>query len=126
MVRVYIASRMRNRSHCREVAQALTEAGHYVTARWVEEPSRSIPFTDIATRDLKDVRRADVIMLIGHNGRNGGCMTEWGVALERGLRMIHVAAEPGENVFTHTPGVEYFRTYVEAIDALDRRKREVA
>ncbi|MDP9336206.1 MAG: hypothetical protein M3Q30_23240 [Actinomycetota bacterium] len=78
-------------------------------------------YDQIAARDLADVRRADVLILVGHTGRNGGCATELGIALERGLRVLHVAAERGDNVFTHVPGVEYHRTFNDALAALETR-----
>jgi hypothetical protein len=90
-----------------------------VTARWLDHSPPD--YREAAERNLADVRRADVLLLVGHAGRNGGLMVELGVALERGMRVIHVAAERGDCVFTHTPEVTYVRSITEALELLSRK-----
>lgn len=119
-MKVYLASRLRNRTRCRDYRDALEAAGIACTSRWLDHHGGTP--AEIAERDLVDVRRADTLVLIGHVGRNGGMATELGVAIERGIRIIHVAAERGENVFTHTGDVEYYRTFREALEVLAARK----
>jgi hypothetical protein len=113
---IYIASRLRNRARCREYARALETIGHTVTSRWLNDTGGD--YVAIAKRDLEDIRRASILILVSHVGRNGGCATELGVAIERGMTVYHCAAERGDLVFTHGPEVQWYRTFHEVLEAL--------
>jgi hypothetical protein len=119
MSRIYIASRLRNRSRCKEYREQLVADGHHVTSRWLDDVGGS--YADVAARDLHDLRAASVLLLVSHVGRNGGMATELGVAIEREMRIIHLAAERGDLVFTHIPAVEYAHRFADVLDLLARR-----
>lgn len=125
-MRIYLSSRLRERSRMREYRDALEREYHTVTSTWIDGPGGESPEA-IAERDIRDLRRANLLLICGHTGRNGGLMAELGIAIERDIKIIHIAAErePAE-VFLHLPSVTWVRSFNAALDMIDTPRRKTA
>jgi hypothetical protein len=129
MTRVYLASQYLRRDELRNYAAALRAHGYEITSRWIEGEHK--PLRDLAsdsrdaqaaaTRDLEDVRAADVHVAFteprdtSQRGR-GGRHVEFGVALAGGQRLVVVG--PAEHVFHLLAQVERYNDWDEALHAL--------
>lgn len=116
---VYIASSF---SQGREAAiharTVLETKGYKSTAGWIDSHLKE----DIgpkdrakeARKDLNDIEKAWVFVLLNHGPLTPGRMIEFGYALATGLEMIIVG--PLTSIFHHLPNVQHYES-VEDIDA---------
>lgn len=109
-MKLYLASRFTNIKQVREYADQLKSDGHEITANWVYGGEEGLTFTDIAVLDVKDVIRADALILFtepyGTPVPGGGRMVEFGVALATNKRLFIVGDR--ENVFHWWPNITQF------------------
>lgn len=125
-MQIYLAARYSRRAEMQQIARALEQLGHLVTARWVSGAHDTCEDTKSALEDLEDIHAADMLVAFteqpGVAGRaRGGRHVEYGYALARGLRIVVVG--PRENVFHHVPGVEVLPSVAQLIALLRREAR---
>lgn len=109
-MKIYLASRFTNIKQMREYADQLKADGHEITASWVYGGEEGLTFTDIALLDVKDILRADALVLFtepyGTPVPGGGRMVEFGVAIATNKRLFIVGDR--ENVFHWWPNITQF------------------
>jgi hypothetical protein len=121
--RFYVAARFERQAEARELADELVLSGFRVTSRWLHAPGISLDDPAAARlwaeRDLEDLFRADVYLLLSDDipGR-GGKDFEGGVAYAFRRRIIVVG--PPAHVFHYLSNVERLPS-VEAFLAATRR-----
>lgn len=120
-MRFYLAAMFQQIDYMRHCADALKEAGHECTARWVYGGEEGLSLPDIARIDLEDIDRADALVLFSFPRgmilpAGGGRHVEFGYALAREKALIIVG--PYENVFQEHPLVRRFGTYEEFLQWL--------
>jgi nucleoside 2-deoxyribosyltransferase len=114
-VRVYFAARYSKRKKLRRYRKELERVGHSVTSRWLDEGAEETAAT--ATRDLDDIKSADLLILFSEQPRcrtRGGRFVEAGYALGLGRRVIAVGGV--ENIFGHL--LQHFETWGQCLSAL--------
>jgi hypothetical protein len=85
-----------------------------------ENPEVGLPY---AERDIADLRKADVLIMLDGESGHGGKYVEFGWALERGLRLVVLGRR--WNVFQCLPRVEFYPWYGPwAVAELDRTDLE--
>lgn len=121
MANIYLASTYGSMLQMREVAKKLTDAGHNITSRWINNAEESLNREQGALMDVADVDYADIVISFtlprGTSHKGGGRHWEFGYAYGTGKRNILVGPK-GEHIFHHLPSVEHFETLDEAIKAL--------
>lgn len=109
-MKVYVAGRYKQLAYLAEEAKKFTAAGHEVTSSWLDNAEEGMSFEDVAILDLKDVDRADALVLYtepyGTPIPGGGRHVEFGYALGKGKRVFIVG--PLENIFHWHPDVKLF------------------
>jgi hypothetical protein len=123
-MKIYIASFFETRERLLPIRDQLRTLGYEVTSRWLdegkkpEEMSRADWWESLATKDLLDIRRADVLILdtIDVNPR-GGREVEWGYATAIGN--ITYVVGPRRNVF-HTLADGQFANWDAALGFFER------
>ena len=129
-MRIYLAARYGRHEELMGYAEELRALGYQVTSRWIlgDHELRSGGHSDEdawavvwAAEDRLDLLEADIVVSFTEGadvpGRaRGGRHVEFGMALERGKRLIVVG--PRENVFHYLPLVRRFETWAEARDHL--------
>lgn len=125
--KIYIAGRYSKLTELATEAQKFKDAGHEITATWLDNAEEGMSFTDVAVIDLDDVARADTLVLYtepyGTPVPGGGRHVEFGYALALGLRIILVG--PLENIFHWHPNVVSFPKTEYAIRYLDKFNSEI-
>ena len=113
-------------------ARDLNRLGHDVTSRWhqgIAKPAhprdRALLSSDlcrIAQEDLKDIDRAEGVILFTEFGKHfaGGRHVEAGYALALAKRLFIVG--PRENVFYHLPQVVQASTWQELLTTLNAER----
>jgi len=129
---IYLASRFSRRDELVGNARDLQDRGFRVTSRWLTDPSHvasvapecddlgrnNRPFNHrLATEDLVDVRAADTLIYFSPGGSRGGCHVEFGVALERNMRLIVIGQR--DHVFSWLAGVEQYDTWAMLLAHID-------
>lgn len=102
-MRIYVASKFEN-PRAPEVAAQLEAAGHTITYKWWGCSN----FTqEQAFLDYKGVVTADAFVLIVEDPalRYSGALTEFGIALARGVPVYLMGHAIDRNIFTLLPGV---------------------
>lgn len=118
MAKIYLAARIALRFQMRNVRDVLQSAGHTVTARWIDgphtdpaNPELSMHSVDCCAMDLEDVRAADILMPYTDQPKTfqlgGGRHVEFGIAIERGMRIMAIGPK-GEHVFHYHNGIEFY------------------
>lgn len=117
---IYIAAPWVRRADAAEAKRRVQDAGHRVTAHWIDGHFDETPSVDNlgdqASQDWQDVEDSDVLILLNLE-MSAGKATELGIALVNGLRILLVGPRQG-NVFHNLSEVEQFDTLTEALDAL--------
>lgn len=122
MSRIYLAAMYSRMNEMLFYAEQLEFLGHNVQAEWITGVHNNTDPSQCAVVDFGEVRDADIVISfteppseIPGRGR-GGRHVEFGIALALGKRCIIVGHL--ENVFHHYPGIEFFSTFNELINAL--------
>lgn len=119
-MRIYLAARYSRHLELQNMSAVLTALGHVVTSRWIlgnhQMPECAVGTPDeerirqqFAAEDLDDLRAAECCISFTEEPRaatRGGRHTEFGIALERGQKLIVVG--PREHVFHWLPAVEWY------------------
>jgi hypothetical protein len=118
MAKIYLAAKYSQRETMFYVRDVLRAVGHEVTARWIDGTDT---FETGGAMSLEDVRRSDVLIAFsldrGDLHAGGGRHVEFGIALERGIRIM-VVGPKGEHVFHMLPQIEHYNNLDEARAAL--------
>ncbi len=119
MAKIYLAASYAQMLEMRELGERLRSLGHEVTAQWIEGKEANASRESAALMDVEDVRRADTLVLFsfprGTLVTGGGRHVEFGIALERGMRLL-VVGPKGEHVFHSWPGVRFFSSAQELLE----------
>lgn len=118
MAKIYLAARIALRYQMRNVKRVIEEAGHTVTSRWIIGPHSDIhndeypmPPEQCCAIDIEDVRAADILMPYTDEPKTfqlgGGRHVEFGIAIERGMRIMAIGPK-GEHVFHYHSGIEFY------------------
>lgn len=146
-MRVYLAARYSRHPEMQTYAEALRLLGHTITSRWIMGshqvmlngeplgPEREAMFEsgheameqqrrEFAGHDWDDLMAADWVISFTEQPRKpntsrGGRHVEFGAALAAGKRCIVVGWR--ENVFHCLPSVEFYKTWAEALEAVEGR-----
>lgn len=109
-VKLYMAARFTRREELESYAPLIQDAGFEITSTWVFGGEDGLTRQDIAELDIRDVERADAILLFtepyGEHIPGGGRFVEFGYAIGRGKKLFVIGGR--ENVFMHYPGVEFY------------------
>lgn len=112
-MKFYMAARFPRRAEMEILAGDLPSIGHECVASWVYGGEDGLSRSDIADLDLRDVARADGIILFTHpRGEpqpGGGRHVEFGYAIALGKRLVVIG--PEENVFIAHRKVERFESW---------------
>ena len=128
-MKIYLAARYGLRLMMCGVRDRLQAEGHEVTSRWLTGEYEGLPPERAAHDDVFDLRMADALVAFSdkrsesHPG--GGRHVEFGIALERGMT-IYVVGSKGEHVFHYWPGVRFFDTLDDLIEAIKLQRKEAA
>lgn len=120
--RIYIAGKWQEAELVRRYATELRILGYYITMPWFEcHVGPGIEnITWSAVEDERGVRQADTcIFIFERELAYSGAMSELGIALALGKRIIVVGSGGNKNIFTHHPLVEHVNTFEEAIACLN-------
>lgn len=119
-MRIYLTARWARREEMKSVRNKLTEAGHEVTSRWLDEVDGTDP-KHAADIDLVDIDDSQVLLCfselpeVGYT--TGGRHVEIGYAIANSTPVFVVG--PRENVFFHLPEISVFATLEEAIAEIE-------
>lgn len=111
---VYLAAPFK-RPDLPDIVAALTDAGHDITARWLDELDTGTTHPDAAQRDLEDIDRADVVLIVDDLERWSGRHVEAGYAIARGKPIVVLG--PASNLFYRTI-CHHVSTLAAALNAL--------
>jgi hypothetical protein len=130
-MRIYLAARYARIDEMRCVATTLTILGHQITSRWIlgaddltdepiDEQEEKAIRAAYAYRDREDLEQAQCCISFTESpsptmGR-GGRHAEFGIALERHLKLIVVG--PRENLFHFLPEVSVYPNRVAMLKGL--------
>ena len=136
-MRIYVAGKWQEKSQVKQVQIALVNAGHEITHDWTihemgaHEPKQD---TDVligthwydpeelarqALGDLRGVQTAEAIVICAINPHKySGTLTEMGIALGCGRRVLIIGEHIDSNIFTWLPEVKVYPSLAEVIDAL--------
>jgi hypothetical protein len=123
MSKVYLAAKFGQQGEMREAAFRVSAAGHEVTSHWIhaKEAKDLRDAKAAALLDYGDVARADTLIAFsqerGTPHPGGGRHVEFGIAMALDKR-IFVIGPVGEHVFHGWPGIQFFNSVDEAIEAL--------
>jgi hypothetical protein len=126
---IYIATRFDWYRQAALARHLLTEAGHHVTSRWIDEAARfdgvcaAVPIGDPrraanARMDLDDLEAAEAILVLVPPGGGCGMWLELGYAMALGKRVVMVGPARERTIFAELAGVEVFARLNEAVEAL--------
>lgn len=119
-MKIYTAARYARREEILEYAKVLSQAGHIVTARWVNGDEVGKTLEQVAVMDLDDVRAADMVLVFtdpkGSAQTGGGRHTELGLGYALGKKVWLVGE--WEQVFHSLPGVQRFDNLDQVLGAL--------
>jgi len=121
--RVYLAGKWQEAELVRKYAIELRILGYHITMPWFElhvAPAvEDIPWS--AVEDERGVRDSDTcIFIFERELPYSGAMTELGIALALGKRIIIVGQGGTRNIFTHHPLVEHVDSWEQAIQCLNK------
>lgn len=128
-MQIYLAAKFSRQDEMRTVREQLTNDGHRVTSRWLDEepycgPENLIPvyiMRRYATYDLEDIEDADAIVCFTEPARTGptrgGRHVEFGYALALG-KLVYAVGDI-ENVFYSLPNVQRYKTWAGARRAIN-------
>lgn len=118
MAKIYIAAKYSQRETMGYVADVLRADGHEITSRWIKGTDT---FDTGGAMSVEDVRAADTLLTFSHDRQTmhqgGGRHVEFGIALERGMRIM-VVGPYGEHVFHNWHTVNIYPTLDDARKAL--------
>lgn len=110
-MKLYIAGH--SQDEARAVAKIMSEAGHTITSRWLEEDfSKTGQYTDadkesVANIDVEDVKSCDAMVFIASPRRvAGGKFVEAGIAIGLGKK-VHILGHR-ENILMWHPLTEVY------------------
>lgn len=119
-MKIYTAARYARRLELLDYAKKLSDAGHIVTARWVNGDEEGKTLEDVAVMDFEDVQAADMVLVFtdpkGSAQTGGGRHTELGLGYALGKRVWIVGEK--EQVFHHLPKVVQFDNLDQVLGAL--------
>lgn len=110
-MRIYVATKFENAVRAQEIAKQLEQAGHTITYPWWLNDQINV---EQASLDFWGVCAADAfVLLVDGDYRYSGALTEFGIALGRGIPVylvghaLDVLPEKGSspNIFTLLPRV---------------------
>ncbi len=136
-MRIYVAGKWQEKAQVKQVQLALMAVGHTITHDWtVHEMGahESQLDTDVligthwydpeelanqARGDLRGVMQAEAIVICAINPHKySGTLTEMGIALGCGRRVLIIGDNIDGNIFTWLPEVKVYPSVAEVIDAL--------
>ena len=128
-MKVYLASRYSRKTELRKYANKARKEGIKITSSWLREHNAPDAILsqisdkrnrDYALQDLKDIKRADTLVLFSENPLvgipRGGRLTEFGYALALGKSIIVVG--PRENTFMYMLEVTVVPTWEDALEII--------
>ena len=95
------------------------------TGSWIHGGEEGLSMAEIAILDLKDIDRADVLILFSKprkGKKTTGRIAEFGYAFAKGKRCIVIG--PYENVFMHHPSVEVYDSLPKFVAEEKKRNAE--
>ncbi len=136
-MRIYVAGKWQEKSQVKQVQIALVNVGHEITHDWtIHEMGahESQQDTDVqigthwydpdelahqALGDLRGVQTCEAIVICAINPHKySGTLTEMGIALGCGRRVLIIGDCIDGNIFTWLPEVKVYPSLAEVIDAL--------
>lgn len=112
-MRIYLAATYGQMLEMRNIASKLRDAGHEITARWIDGKEEGQTKGFGARMDIADIDYADTIIsftLAPHTLHTGGGRHfEMGYAYCAGKRTIIIGLK-GEHIFHFLPSVEHYET----------------
>jgi hypothetical protein len=121
---VYVGAKFENKLQARLVMDSVQALGHEITWDWTPEDAtgmeggaREAYLAKCGEADVRGVLTANVFFMIPHPNAYG-LMTELGLALASGKRIIIAGAVERETPFLALARCERFASVTEALDAL--------
>lgn len=128
MAQVYIAGKFEEAPQIAAYAKRLESAGHFITVKRFKEQNVSLESQAIG--DLAGVILADTcIFILEKPLAYSGTMTELGIAVARGKKVIVVGhGADGKNVFLHLPPqcITRVETFEDALSLLGQGEGKAA
>ncbi len=127
-MKIYVAAKLSQKMEMRDVAAKLRQAGHEVTATWIDsgeylsdDERTDEELTTDAYNCLNDLQDSD-LMLAFSNPRGtvhlgGGRHVEFGVAHTLAIPIM-VVGPRGEHIFHYLPGIQFVETFDDALAVL--------
>lgn len=120
-MRIYLASRWRNRVVLHLMRERLQELGHTITSRWLDE-AHDLPAVSAAYQDLTDIDTSDAIVLwpdlTPPMSKYGGLFVEFGYALAANKQIYHIDDGSSPCVFLQLPQVITLKSWDELYQQL--------
>jgi hypothetical protein len=106
--KVYIAARLSARTRLLKVRKEITDM-YEVTSSWLDKPGDP----DAAARDLRDIRRADFVIVdtLEGLGKNGGFQFECGYAYAKNKPIVIIGPKLG--VFHEHASSKHYKSWQE-------------
>lgn len=116
-MRIYIASRFRDRERLRPIRELIWKVGHVVVSTWLDEIIKpdwlttAQWFKKLAIKDLTEIKMSDVLVLdtLGQlvPGAGGGRETEWGFALAQFQDKLVILVGPENQAFHYLADLHF-------------------
>lgn len=125
-MKIYLASRWKQRLALHPIREEITRLGHVVTSGWLDEIND--PPEWAALRDLHDVDRADLLILwhelaLPIQSLYGGMFVEVGFALGKHKDIWIVEQTEPVCIFTKLQEIKHFRTWEAVYVELSKRAK---
>lgn len=131
MLKVYIAASMNAIRLVRQYALELASMNIECTSTWRHVDTgaslpqgpleRCVHLRDLAERDIKDIDRADIVVVIpAPASSTGGLWTELGYCLARRKPLIIINQSEQGNPFVYLPEIRHATDWSDALDILGR------
>ncbi len=107
-MKIYVAGKWEEKVQVREVMKQLMDAGHTITHDWTIAELNGIPNTEQALADKKGVMVADALVCVFEKDlRYSGALTEFGIAVAKGIPIYFLGHACDGNIFSVLPEVHY-------------------
>lgn len=123
-MKIYIATRFDQQLDGRAIRAELEAMGHEVTSTWLDEPADKDPL-QAAEDDLRDLDRADAILVVHQSSGGRGMWIEMGYAIAKGQIIILLGWNPQKDrgsVFYHLPEVTHI-AHLSQLEFQNERQR---
>ena len=112
-MKIYVAASYLRKAEAEQIAARLTEKGHIITSKWLEQTRAfegDVEGRNYAIRDFEEIAASDyVVCLTGDSLSSGGRHTEIGIAIGLNVRVFLVGPKES-SVFHHHPCVDQVDT----------------